>query len=79
MSRRLQGAVQGALQGARALAQGIGPPIFAGLFALTTASWSPLPYFPGKCLALWVNRRSSCSVSLKLAHAKLIDLHTQNT
>lgn len=43
----LQGAVQGALQGARALAQGLGPLIFAGLFALFTKSWSPLPYFPG--------------------------------
>lgn len=35
------------MQGARALAQGLGPLIFAGLFALFTQSWSPLPYFPG--------------------------------
>lgn len=43
----LQGAVQGALQGARALAQGIGPLIFAGLFSIFTQSWSPFPYIPG--------------------------------
>lgn len=43
----LQGAMQGALAGARALASGVGPLIFAGLFALFTQSWSPFPYFPG--------------------------------
>jgi DHA1 family tetracycline resistance protein-like MFS transporter len=42
-----QGAVQGALQGARALAQGLGPLAFAGIFSLFTKTSSPLPYFPG--------------------------------
>lgn len=42
-----QGTVQGALAGARALASGIGPLIFAALFAAFTKTESPLPYFPG--------------------------------
>ena len=49
---KLQGAMQGALAGARALASGIGPLIFAGLFALFTQSWSPFPFFPGKDTAV---------------------------
>ena len=73
MSPRLQGTVQGALQGARALAQGIGPPIFAGLFALTTASWSPLPYFPGTFLTLWKQALLLLS-QLRACKGKLIDL-----
>lgn len=47
VSQTEQGAMQGALQGAKALAQGLGPLIFAGLFSLFTKSWSPLPYIPG--------------------------------
>ncbi len=42
-----QGTIQGALYGAKALAQGIGPLIFAALFSACTRSDSPLPYFPG--------------------------------
>jgi len=44
-----QGAVQGALFGARALANGVGPLVFAKLFSLFTRSDRPghLPYFPG--------------------------------
>ena len=43
----LQGTIQGALYGAKALAQGIGPLIFAGLFSAFTRSDSRLPFFPG--------------------------------
>ncbi len=43
----LQGTIQGALYGAKALAQGIGPLIFASLFSAFTRSDSRLPFFPG--------------------------------
>lgn len=39
--------VQGALYGAKALATGIGPLLFAAMFAGFTKTDSPLPYFPG--------------------------------
>lgn len=42
-----QGTVQGALFGARALAQGIGPVMFAAIFSAFTRSDTDLPYFPG--------------------------------
>jgi MFS family permease len=47
-----QGAVQGALAGARALASGVGPLLFAFVFALTTRTDSPLPFFPGASFLL---------------------------
>ena len=39
--------MQGALFGARSLATGLGPIIFAALFALFSRSDTGLPYFPG--------------------------------
>ena len=45
--RGWQGTIQGALYGAKALAQGIGPLVFAALFSAFSRSDSQLPYFPG--------------------------------
>ncbi|KAK9826348.1 hypothetical protein WJX81_000370 [Elliptochloris bilobata] len=42
-----QGTIQGALYGAKALAQGMGPLVFAALFSAFTRSDSKLPFFPG--------------------------------
>lgn len=42
-----QGTIQGALYGAKALATGVGPLMFAAMFAAFTKTDSPLPYFPG--------------------------------
>ena len=42
--------MQGALFGARSLASGLGPIIFAALFALFSRSDTGLPYFPGTCM-----------------------------
>jgi len=49
----LQGLVQGALAGIRALAQGVGPLLFAQLFAAVTRTDSPLGYHPGA--VFWVS------------------------
>ena len=46
-----QGMVQGALSSVKALAQGVGPLIYSGLFSLFSHKDSKLPYFPGGCLS----------------------------
>lgn len=48
----MQGMVQGALGGCKALAQGIGPIVDAGIFAIFTRKHGRLPYLPGKVLLL---------------------------
>ena len=43
----VQGMVQGALGGTKALAQGLGPLLYAGIFSLFSRPGGPLPFFPG--------------------------------
>ena len=40
--------VQGALSSVKALAQGVGPLIYSGLFSLFSHKDGKLPYFPGE-------------------------------
>ena len=45
--------MQGALCSVKALAQGIGPLVYSGLFSLFSHRDGPLPYFPGMpCLGV---------------------------
>lgn len=68
----VQGTVQGALYGARALAQGIGPLIFAWMFAAFTKGSYGLPVFPGMaCL------RITPHCATELAAFVLVLLHGQ--
>ena len=48
----MQGMVQGALGGTKAMAQGLGPLLYAGIFSLFSTAGHGLPYFPGKTPAL---------------------------
>ena len=48
----VQGMVQGALSSVKALAQGVGPLIYSGLFSLFSHKDGKLPYFPGESAGL---------------------------